>query len=184
MISSWLWVVLLVYWIVSALKTKGTAEREPSWARAAHLAVVLGAFYLLLGGDSVQNVAARRVVPDGLPWQIVGSVLTAAGVGFAIWARATLGANWSGAVTIKRQHEIVRDGPYRWVRHPIYTGVLLGAFGTAVELGLLRGFIALAVLIGAFLVKLSREEKLLSEHFPDQYPDYRLATKRIVPYVW
>ena len=101
-----------------------------------------------------------------------------------IWARATLGRNWSGAVTLKQDHELIERGPYRWVRHPIYTGLLLMFLATALLLGRTGGLIGVVLVFLSFWIKLGDEEKVMLKQFPDQYATYQRRTKRIIPFIF
>jgi protein-S-isoprenylcysteine O-methyltransferase Ste14 len=111
----------------------------------------------------------------------IGLALTAAGCGFAIWARLTLGSNWSGRATVKAGHELIVSGPYALARHPIYTGLLVAAAGTALARGEWRCILGIALIIIAFLIKMSHEEKLMLQTFPDAYPRYRQRVKALIP---
>ena len=105
------------------------------------------------------------------------------GVLFAIWARLHLGRNWSPAPAIKDRHDLVTSGPYRWVRHPIYSGVIAAAFGAS----LTGTFFGMAVFVVASLVffsRIGREERIMLDLFPDTYPAYRMRTKKLIPFVW
>ncbi len=102
---------------------------------------------------------------------------------FGIWARRTIGGNWSSVVTLKQDHELVTNGPYRYVRHPIYTAILTMFLGTAVATGQLGGFLGLALCSLSMWIKLRQEEKLMMRHFPQQYPAYRARVKALVPFV-
>ena len=86
-------------------------------------------------------------------------------------------------MTFKHGHELIRRGPYRLVRHPIYTGLLVMALGTALDVGQLRCWLALPLMAAAFLIKLRQEEKLLLQHFPQEYPIYKRQVKALVPFV-
>jgi len=100
-----------------------------------------------------------------------------------VWARVHLGGNWSGIVTLKEDHELVRRGPYRWVRHPIYSGLLLAIAGSAVVRGEWRGFLALAIAFAALWRKLKLEERWLGETFGEQYAAYRRRVSALIPFV-
>jgi protein-S-isoprenylcysteine O-methyltransferase Ste14 len=104
-------------------------------------------------------------------------------LGFAItfWARAILGNNWSGTVTVKVEHELIRTGPYRWVRHPIYTGLILAILGTLIALDRWRGVVALPLLWIAFAIKYLKEERAMRQTFGAQYTEYRQTTGAIFP---
>ena len=113
----------------------------------------------------------------------LGALICASGLCFTIWARRILAGNWSSDVTFKQGHELVKTGPYRFVRHPIYTGLLTMCLGTAIEIGRLRCGLALPLMAAAFWIKLKQEERLMLRHFPDQYPAYQKHVKALIPYV-
>jgi protein-S-isoprenylcysteine O-methyltransferase Ste14 len=113
----------------------------------------------------------------------IAAVVCVCGLCVAIWARRTLAGNWNSTVTFKQAHELVKTGPYRFVRHPIYTGILLMCLGTAMKAGQLHCWLG-ALLIGVgFWIKLRQEETLLLRHFPDEYPAYRKRVKALVPHI-
>jgi len=116
-----------------------------------------------------------------LEW--AGITACATGVGFAIWARRTLGRNWSGGPQIKDGHELVTAGPYRLVRHPIYTGILLAILGTLIGSARVRELVILAVAVPGVCIKFSIEEKLMLRQFPQAYPEYKRRTKALIPFV-
>jgi hypothetical protein len=100
------------------------------------------------------------------------------------WANhygSLLGQNWSGAVTIKVDHQLIRTGPYAWVRHPIYSGFLLAMLGTALTRGELRGLIGIALLWPAFSVKRRMEESFMRKTFGQEYDSYTQSTGALIP---
>ena len=101
----------------------------------------------------------------------------------ALWARRTIGGNWSSVVTLKQDHELIERGPYRFVRHPIYSGFLLMAVGTAILHARAGEFVFCGFLLLGLWFKLRAEEDLLTRHFPDSYPQYRRRVKALIPYV-
>jgi protein-S-isoprenylcysteine O-methyltransferase len=112
-----------------------------------------------------------------------GALLTAIGISFAIWARVNLGRNWSSRPAMKEQHELVTTGPYAYVRHPIYTGILLAALGTAIMSSIFG--IGMLIFISIFFaLRINKEEKMMLELFPKRYPEYQKHTKRLLPFVW
>ena len=127
---------------------------------------------------------AARFLPRVAGWFWLGLVLVALGLAFSVAARIWLGRNWSSMVTLKRDHELIRSGPYRWVRHPIYTGLLLAVLGSAIALGEWRGLIALALIIAAFLRKISIEERFLAPQFGAAYRGYRDEVPALLPQPW
>ncbi len=114
----------------------------------------------------------------------LGVLLTAAGVGFAIWARRYLGGNWSGTPSLKKGHTLVTGGPYSIVRHPIYTGILAGVVGSTLVLGTYSSLLVIALTLAVLLVRVRQEEGLMLGQFGDEYREYQRRVKRIIPLVW
>jgi protein-S-isoprenylcysteine O-methyltransferase Ste14 len=106
------------------------------------------------------------------------------GTAIAIWARYCLGEYWSARVTLKEDHKLIRTGPYAYVRHPIYTGMLLGMIGAALVVGEWRGLVAVLLALGAHSRKAAREEALLTTEFGSEYLDYRRHTGALFPQFW
>jgi protein-S-isoprenylcysteine O-methyltransferase Ste14 len=125
----------------------------------------------------------QRFLPPTMIAYWLGLIMLAVGIAFAVWARHDLGRNWSGTVTVKQDHELIRSGPYRLVRHPIYTGLLLAILGTAVAFGEWRGLLAFGLLTGSLLLKLRIEERFMGESFPDEYARYRAEVPALIPFI-
>jgi protein-S-isoprenylcysteine O-methyltransferase Ste14 len=175
-----IWIAWMVYWWLSARDVKPTRRPETSRDRVIYRIPLVLAILCLSAPRLVPGVLHRRFVPPGLPAQAAGFVLLLAGLAFAIWARRHLGRNWSASVVVKEDHALVRTGPYRRVRHPIYTGLLLAYLGTAVAVGEWRGLVGLGLAIGSFLLKSRLEEQRMAETFPE-YAEYRRHTAALVP---
>ena len=118
------------------------------------------------------------------PWRAgLGLFLFALGLAFAIWARLHIGRNWGTPMSQKDEPELVTSGPYRLVRHPIYSGILLAGVGTAVALNWV--WLVAMVLAGVYFVySATVEERYLTKQFPDTYPAYRRSTKMLVPFIF
>ncbi|MGA8271936.1 MAG: isoprenylcysteine carboxylmethyltransferase family protein, partial [Candidatus Sulfotelmatobacter sp.] len=114
----------------------------------------------------------------------LGFALIVFGVAFGIWARLTLGSNWSGTVTLKDNHTLIRRGPYRIVRHPIYTGILAALIGSALERGLRRSLIALPLCGLGFWLKIMTEEQFMVQRFGETYLQYKQQVKALVPFLF
>ena len=131
---------------------------------------------------ALQQLAVAASPPRS-PLRFGGALaLAAAGLAFTVWARVHLGRNWSGSVTLKEGHELILSGPYAWVRHPIYTGLLMALLGSAVACGELRAAIGLGVVAAAFVRKLRIEERFMRESFPQQYPRYCAQVPALIPF--
>jgi len=114
---------------------------------------------------------------------VVADLIAVAGLIVMLWARKTLGANWSSEVVLKQNHELIERGPYAYVRHPIYTGVILMALGTMILFARLSGFVAWVIFVFGFWLKAREEERLLAKHFPEAYPTYKARVKAVIPFV-
>ena len=115
---------------------------------------------------------------------VIAVILCVAGLAFCIWARITLGSNWSGTITLKEKHELIVRGPYRLVRHPIYTGLLAMVFATVIVVGHVAGIIGATLVFVSFWIKLSAEEEVMLKQFPDQYAAYRQRVRRLIPFIF
>lgn len=176
------WCIFLVVWLVAAFRTKRIAEKQSLLSTLAHrIPVWIGCW--LLFDPRWPGLFAWHVIPRTDIPQITGVALCIFGLWFTIWARRTLAGNWSSDVTFKQDHELIRRGPYRIVRHPIYTGLLVMVIGTGIHIGQLRCAVGLAFVAVGFWIKLSQEERLLMSHFPDSYPTYRREVKALVPFL-
>jgi protein-S-isoprenylcysteine O-methyltransferase Ste14 len=177
------WSIIGIYWLVSAQNTKPTVRRQNMVLRWAYLLSFVFAIGLLYYPFQIGWLRIQ-VTPQNNISGITGCMLCATGIAFAIWARYILGGNWSGNVTLKKGHELIRSGPYRIVRHPIYTGALLALLGSASVTGHLKGFLAVAICFMGFWHKLKMEENFMMDEFPDQYPDYRRKVKMLIPFIF
>jgi protein-S-isoprenylcysteine O-methyltransferase Ste14 len=178
------WYFFAAYWAITALSVKRTKIREKSADRLVTVVVVVLAYCLLFADWPWIEPLRLRFVPKEpwIGWTGIGQ--TCVGVAIAIWARYCLGAYWSARVTLKEDHQLIRSGPYAFVRHPIYTGMLLGTAGTALVAGEWRGIFAVVLLFAAHARKALREEALLATEFGEQYASYRRSTGFLFPRFW
>jgi protein-S-isoprenylcysteine O-methyltransferase Ste14 len=176
-----LWTAFGIYWLISALRRKPVKEREPWHERLRHLLPMAIAFALVFRTDSHFAWLRVRFISGSVAMDIVGLWVTAAGVAFAIWARRHLGENWSAVVSIRSEHELIRAGPYRYVRHPIYTGMLLALVGTVLVLGEVRGLIGLGIAVVSFYLKASKEDVWLGREFGKNFEAHAKQTGMFLP---
>jgi protein-S-isoprenylcysteine O-methyltransferase Ste14 len=174
------WYVFGAYWAISALQVKRTKAAEKSIDRLFTLILMVAAFFLLFY-DMRLGPLEQRFLPLDNTIEWAGVVTTSLGILLAIWARYSLGPYWSARVTLKEEHRLIRSGPYRLVRHPIYTGMFLGALGRALTLGEWRGVVAVVLVLAAHTRKAMREESLLTREFGDEYASYRRNTGFLFP---
>jgi protein-S-isoprenylcysteine O-methyltransferase Ste14 len=185
------WVTWVVYWTIAAYGTKTTEREESAASRLGHVLPLGLASWLLfartLPGCRTGTWAlfppffCDKIVAPGAAIYFTGVGVLIAGLAFAIWARHWLGRNWSGVVTLKEDHELVRGGPYRFVRHPIYTGILLGFVGSAIARDEWRGVLAVAIGYVALWRKLKLEECWMIERFGDAYRRFQEEVPALIP---
>jgi protein-S-isoprenylcysteine O-methyltransferase Ste14 len=162
------WLVMAGYWFVGMVRT-GASAREPLRGRLGYTVPLVLGLFLLFDPRFDLDFLGRRFVPENWVTLAIGVGLTIAGVCVAIWARGHLGMNWSGAVIVKADHELIETGPYALVRHPIYTGISLAAIGSALVGGKWRALAAVVLIVVSFCFKAAREDRLLLSHFGEAY---------------
>jgi protein-S-isoprenylcysteine O-methyltransferase Ste14 len=167
------WGIFGIYWFIAAFGAKHGSRGGP--LRPPFLLVVVAV--VLLRVFKVDTLAVHV-----LAVQVVGLILLAAGFGLAVWARIYLGRNWGMPMTKKDEPELVTSGPYRFVRHPIYSGLLLALLGTALATNI-YWLIAFGVMGIYFLYSARVEERLMTSSFPAVYPSYRAKTKMLIPFL-
>ena len=171
------WAAFWLYWLVTAFSAK---RGRVAWSRELRIRAVIVVVAILL----IRLGAFRGHGLDTDPWRAgFGLVLFALGLAFAVWARVHIGRNWGLPMTQKSESELVTSGPYRLVRHPIYSGILTAGIGTAVALNWLwLTVVALAAVY--FVYSALVEERYLADRFPDTYPAYKRSTRMLVPFVF
>jgi protein-S-isoprenylcysteine O-methyltransferase Ste14 len=181
------WLILVLFWIISAFSVKAVKERQSRGSRLGAICLSMLVLLFLVGIISFKPAWFRlntRFLPDTLALRIISDVTVLIGLIIALWARTILGGNWSASVTFKQDHELIERGPYRFVRHPIYTGILLMILGTAIITGRAGPFLALIICFLVYWQKLRQEEALLTRHFPETYPGYKSRTKALIPFLF
>jgi protein-S-isoprenylcysteine O-methyltransferase Ste14 len=139
--------------------------------------------WVILSEQMPPGLLMREVIPGGAGTGLLGLTITILGLGLAVWARIHLGKNWSSRPGIKVGHTLVRTGPYRFVRNPIYTGLLVGYTGTAISIGALWALLLVLLVLAVFLGKIRGEEKYLLEEFGEAYAQYRKEVRALIPYL-
>ncbi|MEO5626741.1 MAG: isoprenylcysteine carboxylmethyltransferase family protein [Dokdonella sp.] len=177
-----LWLAWCVVWLIAARGVKSDRRQESPASRAGHLLPLVVAASLLWLPTLPGGFLCGRLWSATLTTYFTGVAIVALGLGFSIWARLHLGRNWSGTVTLKENHELIRSGPYALARHPIYTGLLLGFVGSAVSRDEWRGVLAVVIVFLALWRKFRLEERWMIETFGDAYQSYRNEVPALVPF--
>ena len=183
------WVIFVFYWFISSSSVKSTQETRGWLAGNWH------GIFLLIGGLFLSNLPFLAkvgvsissltilLIPSSIVINVVIIVFAVTGLIVALIARRTLAGNWSRAVAFKEDHELITTGLYHYVRHPIYTGVLLMILATALSVGTLSAGIGFVIIVLGLWFKLRAEEEILTKHFPKEYSVYKDRTKALIPYV-
>lgn len=177
-----LWIAFYGYWMFAARGVKKNVRNEGRFERNVIRIGLIAAIFLIFRIPSVvRGLEHYRRTYTGPATETIGFLLCLAGFAFAIWARLHLGRNWGQPMTLKAGHELITTGPYRYIRHPIYTGILIAMLGST----LVTPFwvVAFIFLTGYFVYSARTEERIMTQQFPDQYPAYRKKTGALVPFL-
>ena len=173
------WAIYVIIWTGLAGWSKPSIKKGSTWQWLIRPGIIVMALGL-------QSSALRRSIggtlTDNMAAGMLGDILCAAGIGFAIWARLTLGRNWGMPNSHKEGAELITRGPYAVIRHPIYSGVLLALLGTAI-VGGVAWFLFFVAIAGSFIHSARQEEMRMAQAFPD-YSAYRQRTKMLVPWIF
>ncbi len=178
------WTVFIAYWFISSFFVKKAVVKR-NWKRMILWRVaVVAAFIIFIKFSKVGTVAKLGfLLQSAFSFPIAGAVLSVLGLAVAIWARVYLGRNWSGYVTYKKDHELVMTGPYRFIRHPIYAGMILMFLGTFLYYGLWCILVIYTIVTAMFIWRIKKEEAIMIKLFGEKYQEYMKRTKAVVPWV-
>jgi protein-S-isoprenylcysteine O-methyltransferase Ste14 len=177
------WLLWMIVWFVFARDVKVTVRRQATLSRLLNMALLVYAAALLWTPRVAVPGLAGRVLPASQWqfWTALGAILTLLGLLFTVWARVYLGRNWSGVAAVKADHELITGGPYRWVRHPIYSGLALAFVGTAMAVGRWRAVLAVALALIAIAQRIVVEERFMRQQFGVAYDRYAERVRALVP---
>jgi protein-S-isoprenylcysteine O-methyltransferase Ste14 len=178
----YLWMGIFILWAVTGLAAKQTVQSRSDGTSRAAIWIVMFAWWILFD-RSIQTLS-WRFVPTGEASLYTGLALTILGLAFSVWARVSLGRNFSAMVTVTENHKLQRKGAYGIVRHPIYSGFMLATLGTAIAFGAVRGLVSFALVVLAWGYKSRIEERLMIEQFDGEYERYQREVKALIPLIW
>ena len=180
-VLGWIWAVFGVYWITAGWSKRAEQTSESPVYRIVRLSILAITFTLLFGRWTAIGVLGAHFLPSTPFVEYTGFALALAGIALALWARIHLGQFWSDKVVLKVDHQLIRTGPYSFLRHPIYSGVLLGVAGTAILLSEWRGVLAFVILLTNYCVKAKREDHILAGAFPSTFADHKSQAGFLLP---
>ena len=176
--------IQIIFWIVTAFSTKQASENRGGWTMRISALIIVGSVIFLK--DQIATIVPFLGInfwPRSFTTGIVADAATFLGMAIMIWARITLGKNWSANVVFKENHELITHGPYSYARHPIYSGLLLMVLGVAIYSGSSIWFLFFVLFFLGAYYKAYKEEKLLIKYFPEEYPAYARRVRAIIPFV-
>ena len=179
-----IWLALVLVWVAGALRTKRTVKNQSSAWQVLYTVILVVGVYLIFAKQIGIPWLDRQLFSVTVPIALAGLLVVLMGVVFSIWARLMLGDNWSNRVTVKENHTLVRSGPYRIVRHPIYSGILLGMLGSALQRGEMRSFVGVIICVLSFWLKTRAEEQFMVQTFGEEYLQYRHEVKALAPFIF
>lgn len=179
-----LWFGWILYWAVSAKGVKKNIQKK-DWRKGAALRLLFVIFVVIFFQVPVVQEFYRKysTIRFHPALAIIGLIICASSLAFAIWARRHLGRNWSPHPSVQENHELVTSGPYALVRHPIYTGLIFAMFGTALAIGFMWLIVFVAVAV-PLMWRIPEEERIMAQLFPNDYPAYKKRTKVLIPFVY
>jgi protein-S-isoprenylcysteine O-methyltransferase Ste14 len=172
------WAAAALYWTAPV---NAARSGEFKWYRPLRLVVLAATFALLFWDATGVGPLGKRFLPTTLDFGLIGFALALGGMTIALWARFALGQFWSDRVIVQADHQLIRTGPYAHMRHPVYSGVLLGVLGTALLLGECRGLLAFLLLLTNYAIKAKREEQILADRFRDQFQEHLTHAGFLLP---
>jgi protein-S-isoprenylcysteine O-methyltransferase Ste14 len=184
MINGWAWLLWFICWLIAGRFVHRTRRTDGQFRRLQY-SIPMGLGFLLIfhGRRHGQTWIYPRYTESGaMAW--IGNALTFAGLAFSGWARAHLGRYWSGNITLKEGHKLIRTGPYRMARHPLYTGFLTAALGSAIVASTGDAVVGFALILIAILIKIHREERLMLEAFGPEYRQFQAEVSALVPLIY
>ncbi|ENN88798.1 isoprenylcysteine carboxyl methyltransferase [Rhizobium freirei PRF 81] len=177
------WILWLLIWLFASFGVKKTVRQEDPLSRLGNTAPIWIGAFLLAARPSWLGPLQIPIIAHDLTTYGIGAALTFIGLAFAVWARIHIGRNWSGVITLKEGHALIRSGPYALVRHPIYSGLMLAIIGSAIARGDIAAALAIAAVLYAILRRVHIEESWMSETFGSAYADYKASTPALVPFL-
>ena len=177
------WILFWLYWIISALGSKKGNASNIRQFLGIRIGIIFVAALAALSYNRLSPSFKNHFVSTNGVVLLIGFILFLSGIAIAVWARVHLARNWGMPMTLKEDPELVTTGPYRYIRHPIYTGILLMALGSAIDINV-KWFVVFIVGCVYFVYSAFAEEKLMTQQFPKVYPAYKAKTKMLVPFIF
>ncbi|OOM78465.1 isoprenylcysteine carboxylmethyltransferase family protein [Clostridium sp. BL-8] len=186
-IAGYIWGIFWIYWMLAAIRTRSKVKKESSGQksiiRGLHLLLVIISYFLTFV-EFKEVFLWKTILPSHKYAGYIGIIILVLSLLFAIWARVVLGRNWSGAIQKVEGQRLVRSGPYKYIRNPIYTGVVCGFLGNFIAIGNLASLIGFCIMLVIYIIKIKREQTFLVEEFGEEYKKYIKESWALIPYIF
>ncbi|HEX3373551.1 MAG TPA: isoprenylcysteine carboxylmethyltransferase family protein [Edaphobacter sp.] len=179
-----LYLLLAAVWLGSLPFVKRNVQQQSIPFTLQNTLVLTVGIFLLFGSPSTPDWFNQPLFTVTFPIALAGLGLAICGIGLSIWARLIIGEYWSSFPSLKQNHRLIMTGPYRFVRHPIYTGLLLAFLGSALQYGLVRSFLAVLTCAVGLYLKVTAEEEFMVQRFGEAYLRYCRKVSALVPYLF
>lgn len=182
--------IAVVAWLVGELALRIPQRRRAGRTVTREWRSFAGIYIAALLGGILAGLVARHAPVLNLPgrggwWTVVALAIAWPGIVLRLWSIATLGRYFRPIVHIQQGHQLVRSGPYRVLRHPSYSGLLLGLFGLSLTFANIGAIVIYnGCILAAVLYRIRVEERMLLDGLGDQYAEYMRHTHRLVPGLW
>ena len=177
------WFIFLVFWLITSFFAKKTVEGRSAMGNTILIRLVIVMVVIALLTHYIPFLSHPLWLYSPAAG-VIADIIAGIGLILLLWSRVVLGRNWSAGVVLKEHHQLIQEGPYALIRHPIYTGLLMLFLGEAVWYGSIAFFLLFVAVSFAFYLKAKTEEEFLAKHFPQEYPHYKARTKMLIPYVF
>ncbi len=179
-----LWLCIGAYWLLYTFNVKQSIKIENKYTRIVYMCLWMLAFMLLFTDNISFSFMFQPFLFQQTAFKVAGLILCIAGLSFSVWARIYLGENWSGVITLKKGHELIKTGPYALSRNPIYTGFLVAFAGCAMTAGVVKAYLSLPLIVVGILLKIGKEENFMNEAFGANFTMYKQNVKRLLPFIY
>lgn len=182
------WLIFLGFWAVTAFSAKPKVEMVSTDSVGGVRGILIGIIILIIllrhFFGAHLGFLFQNIITFPLPIEEIGIGVLAIGLAIALYARYSLGRNWSGRVSFQKDQELVTSGLYAYIRHPIYLGIMLMGAGTLAIVNFSFVVIGTILVAISFFQRIKKEEELMTKHFPKEYAEYQRRTKKLIPFVW
>jgi protein-S-isoprenylcysteine O-methyltransferase Ste14 len=175
------WMAVFIIWCIGRLTAKRIAKPQPALSSLIYFGLMFLMMAMLFNHVFFSD---ETVISHGRECSTLGVAVFTFGIFMTVWSRISLASNWSASVAIKENHVLIEKGPYKSLRHPMYTGLTSMVIGSAIVKGSVDSIVAAVGFLFLHIWKLRREEAILSAHFPDSYPDYKKRTNALIPFIF